>query len=92
MSAGCAAARERAAAPTLGVFERHPTAWVFACIVAGIALGLRLRAPFELLGQIEVAQINLPVAVLGWLMIVPMLPKVDLHGAARLGLRVEPSV
>ena len=48
------------------------------CIVAGIALGRLFPAPFHALGRAEVAQVNLPVAVLVWLMIVPMLLKIDL--------------
>lgn len=61
----------------MGAFERHLTAWVFACIVAGIALGKLVPAFFETVGRLEVAKVNLPVAVLIWLMIVPMLLKVD---------------
>jgi ACR3 family arsenite transporter len=65
------------AKPAMSVFERYLTVWVFLCIVAGIALGQWLPAPFEYLGSLEVARVNLPVAVLIWLMIVPMLLKVD---------------
>ena len=63
--------------PALGVFERYLTVWVALCIVAGIALGHWLPAPFQAIGGLEVAQVNLPVAVLIWLMIIPMLMKID---------------
>jgi ACR3 family arsenite transporter len=61
----------------MGAFERNLTWWVFACIAAGIALGQVFPRFFELVGGIEIARVNLPVAVLIWLMIVPMLLKVD---------------
>jgi ACR3 family arsenite transporter len=59
-------------------FERYLTLWVALCIVAGIGLGQVMPAPFRALGGATVAEVNLPVAVLIWLMIVPMLLKVDL--------------
>src|SRR3954463_6868278 len=61
----------------LGTFERYLTWWVALCIVAGIVLGRIAPEPFHLLGRMNVAEVNLPVAVLIWLMIVPMLVKVD---------------
>jgi len=61
----------------LGIFERYLTLWVALCIVAGIALGAVAPAPFQMLGNLSVANVNLPVAVLIWLMIVPMLLRVD---------------
>ena len=63
--------------PALGIFERYLTLWVALCIVAGIALGNWLPTPFQAIGRLEVARVNLPVAVLIWLMIIPMLMKVD---------------
>jgi arsenite transporter len=69
-------ARRRAAAG-LGIFERYLTLWVALCIVLGIALGRLAPEPFQALGRMTVAEVNLPVAVLIWLMIVPMLLKVD---------------
>jgi ACR3 family arsenite transporter len=63
--------------PALGRFERYLSVWVALCIVAGIALGHWLPAPFQAIGRAEVAQVNLPVAVLIWLMIIPMLLKID---------------
>src|SRR5579885_594862 len=70
--------------PALGTFERYLTLWVAACIVAGIALGRALPAPFQALGRMNAAQVNLPVAVLIWLMIVPMLLKVDITALHRV--------
>ncbi len=64
-------------AAALGLFERYLTLWVALCIIAGIALGSVAPAPFHLLGGLSVAKVNLPVAVLIWLMIVPMLLRVD---------------
>ena len=68
----------------MGTFESYLTVWVFLCIVAGIALGHWLPAPFEYLGQLEVAKVNLPVAVLIWLMIIPMLLKIDFGALAEV--------
>jgi ACR3 family arsenite transporter len=65
-------------APSIGTFERFLTVWVLLCIVAGIALGQVVPGLFHSLGTATVAQINLPVAVLVWLMIIPMLLKIDL--------------
>lgn len=61
----------------LSVFERYLTLWVALCIVAGVLLGSLIPAPFQMLGAATVAQVNLPVAVLVWLMIIPMLLKID---------------
>jgi ACR3 family arsenite transporter len=68
----------RAAAPApMSLFERWLTAWVFLCIVVGIALGRWFPQPFQAIGRMEVAQVNLPVGLLIWVMIIPMLLKVD---------------
>jgi len=61
----------------MSFFERYLSLWVFFCIVSGIALGLFFPAPFQLIGAIEVARVNLPVGLLIWVMIIPMLVKVD---------------
>jgi ACR3 family arsenite transporter len=61
----------------MGLFERYLTLWVFLCIVAGIGLGRLFPPAFEAIGGLEIARINLPVAALIWLMIFPMLLKVD---------------
>jgi len=65
-------------APAMGLFERFLTLWVGLCIVAGIALGQALPSVFRAIGAATVAEVNLPVAVLVWLMIIPMLLKIDL--------------
>ena len=67
------------AVPTtrMGSFERNLTWWVLGCIAAGVALGLLVPAFFQAVGSLKLAEVNLPVAALIWLMIVPMLLKVD---------------
>ena len=70
--------------PALGTFERYLTVWVALCIVAGIVLGRLLPTPFQMLGRMTVAEVNIPVAVLIWLMIVPMLLKVDFGALHRV--------
>lgn len=62
----------------MGLFEQYLTVWVALCIVLGIALGQLFPGLFQFVGGIEIAHINLPVAVLVWLMIIPMLIKIDL--------------
>ena len=74
----------RGAAAGLGIFERYLTLWVALCIVAGIVLGRLVPGPFQMLGRMTVAQVNIPVAVLIWLMIVPMLLKVDFGALHRV--------
>jgi ACR3 family arsenite transporter len=61
----------------MNTFERYLTVWVFLCIVVGIALGQWLPRPFQAIGRMEVAQVNLPVGLLIWVMIIPMLLKID---------------
>jgi ACR3 family arsenite transporter len=61
----------------MGSFERNLTWWVLACIVVGTGLGYLFPGIFATLGAAEIAKVNLPVAVLIWLMIVPMLLKID---------------
>jgi ACR3 family arsenite transporter len=61
----------------MGRFERYLTLWVALCILLGIVLGRVFAPAFHLIGSAEIAQVNLPVAVLIWLMIIPMLMKVD---------------
>ena len=76
--------RPRVARPALRTFERFLTLWVALCIIAGIVLGRLMPAPFEGLGRMTVAEVNIPVAVLIWLMIVPMLLKVDFGALHRV--------
>ncbi|HEV2303207.1 MAG TPA: ACR3 family arsenite efflux transporter [Stellaceae bacterium] len=68
----------------MGPVERYLPLWVALCILAGIVLGRLVPAPFEALGRMTLAQVNIPVAVLIWLMIVPMLLKVDFGALSRV--------
>jgi arsenite transporter len=64
-------------ASPISSFERNLTWWVIACIVVGIALGQAFPGTFQAIGDLKIAEVNLPVAVLIWLMIIPMLLKID---------------
>jgi len=64
---------------TMPFFERYLSIWVALCIVAGVGLGRFIPGLFASLGSMEVASVNLPVAVLIWLMILPMLLKIDFN-------------
>ncbi len=68
----------------MSTFERYLTVWVALCIVAGIALGHWFPAVFHLIGGAEIAKVNLPVAAMIWLMIIPMLVKIDFHALSRV--------
>jgi ACR3 family arsenite transporter len=61
----------------LGFFEQYLSVWVFLCIVLGIALGQFVPGVFKHIGAMEVARVNLPVGLLIWVMVIPMLVKVD---------------
>jgi len=61
----------------MNAFERYLTLWVFLCIVLGVVLGQFMPTVFQAIGSLEVAQVNLPVGILIWVMIIPMLLKVD---------------
>lgn len=69
----------------MSTFERYLTLWVALCIVAGIALGHLLPGVFHAVATIEVARVNLPVAILIWLMIIPMLVRIDFAALSRVG-------
>lgn len=73
------------AAPRMALFERYLTLWVLMCIVVGTLLGHLLPDAFSRLGDMEIAKVNLPVAVLIWLMIIPMLLKVDFGAMRQVG-------
>jgi ACR3 family arsenite transporter len=77
MSARYEIAAERAAGSPISFFERYLTVWVALCIVAGIALGQLFPAAFHAIGAMELARVNIPVGLLIWVMIVPMLVKID---------------
>ncbi len=77
MSVQCEVAVKAAEGAPMGLFERYLTVWVFLCIVAGVALGQMFPALFQAVGRLEVARVNLPVGLLIWVMIIPMLLKID---------------
>ena len=64
-------------AAAMSTFERYLSVWVFLCIVTGVVLGRSFPASFEWLGRMEVARVNIPVGLLIWVMIIPMLVKID---------------
>ncbi|MBU1375144.1 MAG: ACR3 family arsenite efflux transporter [Alphaproteobacteria bacterium] len=66
-------------------FERYLTLWVALCIVVGIGLGDLMPSAFKTIGSLEIAKVNLPIAILIWLMIVPMLMKVDFTAMRTVG-------
>jgi arsenite transporter len=68
----------------MSFFERWLTLWVALCIVAGVALGQQLPGPVQALGRMELAQVNVPVGVLIWVMIIPMLVRVDFGALHRI--------
>jgi arsenite transporter len=70
-------------------FERYLTVWVALCIVAGVALGQLFPGFFQAVGGLEVAQVNLPVGVLIWVMIIPMLVKVDFSALGQVRQHVR---
>ena len=77
MSAPCEVTARAATGAAMSVFERYLTVWVFLCIVAGVLLGQALPDVFQAIGRMEYAQVNLPVGLLIWVMIIPILVKVD---------------
>lgn len=85
MSTQCETTANKAAGAPMGVFERYLTVWVFLCIAVGILLGQVLPKVFHAVGAMEVAHVNLPVAVLIWLMIIPMLLKIELKEIKGVG-------
>ena len=66
-------------------FQRYLTVWVFLCMVVGVALGHFIPALPGLLGQFEYARISIPMAVLIWVMIYPMMLKVDFNSIRNVG-------
>ena len=72
-------------APAIGFFERYLTLWVALCIVVGIALGQWLPGLARGIGALEVARVNVPVGVLIWIMIIPMLLKIDFSALGQVG-------
>ncbi|QKK26937.1 ACR3 family arsenite efflux transporter [Rhizobium hidalgonense] len=69
----------------MSTFERYLTVWVFLCIAVGVALGHMMPGVFQIIGGAEIAKVNIPVAILIWLMIIPMLLKIDFRSLAQVG-------
>jgi ACR3 family arsenite transporter len=61
----------------MSLFERYLTLWVFLCIIVGVVLGQAIPAPFHWLGNLEIANVNIPVGLLIWVMIIPMLLRIE---------------
>ena len=77
MSAQCEVTGKRAAGALLGFFEKYLSLWVFLCIVAGTVIGLVAPDAAQAVGSLQIAQVNIPVGILIWVMIIPMLMKID---------------
>lgn len=77
MRVQCEVTAKQAAGAPMSVFERYLTVWVFLCIVVGVGLGQILPGVFQAISQMEIAKVNLPVGLLIWVMVIPMLVKVD---------------
>jgi ACR3 family arsenite transporter len=77
MSVQCEVTGKRAAGASMSLFERYLTVWVVVCILVGIAAGQLFPGLFQAVGRMEVARVNIPVGLLIWVMIIPMLVKVD---------------
>jgi ACR3 family arsenite transporter len=84
VSAQYGVAAGRAVASPMSGFERYLTVWVALCIVAGIALGQLFPGLFQAVGRMEIARVNIPVGLLIWVMIIPMLVKIDFGALAQV--------
>ena len=73
--------------PKMGIFERYLSVWVGLCILLGILMGIWLPELFALVASLEVANVNLPVAVLIWVMIYPMMVQIDFSAVKDVGKR-----
>jgi ACR3 family arsenite transporter len=89
MSVQCEITAKAAAGAPMSFFERYLTIWVFLCIVTGIVFGQFAPTLFQAIGRMEVAQVNLPVGLLIWVMIIPMLVKVDFGALAEMKQHVR---
>ena len=89
MSAQCEMTAKIAAGAPMSVFERFLTVWVFLCIVTGIMAGQMAPGVFQAIGRLEVAQVNMSVGLLIWVMIIPMLVKVDFGALAEMKQHVR---
>jgi ACR3 family arsenite transporter len=77
MTAQCEVSGRRTEGAQLGFFERYLTLWVALCIAAGVALGQVAPSLVGMISRLEIARVNLPVGLLIWVMIIPMLVKID---------------
>ena len=84
MSVQCETTARRSAGAQMPFFERYLSVWVVLCIAVGIALGRFFPPLFDTLGSMEIASVNMPVAVLIWLMILPMLLKIDFRSLSEV--------
>ncbi|HEU0201509.1 MAG TPA: ACR3 family arsenite efflux transporter [Burkholderiaceae bacterium] len=84
MSSAPNAAAMPAPAAALSAFERYLTLWVALCIVAGIALGQLFPNAVQAVGAMEVARVNIPVGLLIWVMIIPMLLRIDFRALGQV--------
>ena len=73
----------------IGFFERYLTVWVLICIAAGIALGAIAGDGMKIISRMEIAHVNIPVAVLIWLMIYPMMVQIDFVSLRKAGGNVK---
>lgn len=89
MTVQCEITAKAAAGAPMSFFERYLTIWVFLCIVTGIVFGQFAPTLFQAIGRMEVAQVNLPVGLLIWVMIIPMLVKVDFGALAEMKQHVR---
>lgn len=85
MSADAAAAKPGA----LGTFERYLSVWVALCIIVGIVLGKTLPGLFQTVSGLEVAHVNIPVGVLIWVMIIPMLLRIDFGSLGKVRKQIK---
>lgn len=89
MNTPCEVTDKKVSGASMSIFERYLTIWVFLCIVAGITLGHFLPSVFQSIGRMEFAQVNLPVGFLIWVMIIPMLVKVDFSALSEVRRHVR---
>ncbi len=81
--------RQQTEISSMSIFERYLTLWVFLCIGAGITLGKLFPSVFQNIGHMEIAKVNLPVGLLIWVMIIPMLLKVDFSALGEVKKHVK---
>lgn len=79
MTLHCADPQKAAELSQIGFFEKWLTVWVFLCIGVGVLLGQLMPSFFKAIGALEIARVNIPVGLLIWVMIIPMLLKIDFH-------------